>query len=327
MLYSAFAHLKRTTLLLLSVTSFSVYADLISEPISAIPAFPSDSMDKIQLGEQLFHDVRFSSDNSISCASCHNLANGGADQSPISFGVDNTPGVANTPTVFNTSLNFAQFWDGRAQTLNDQVNGPVHNPVEMNSNWDQITAKLNRDNDLRSRFTQIYKDGINGANIRDALTAFEGSLLTVNAPFDQWLQGKRDALTDQQLKGYRLFKSYGCVSCHQGANVGGNMYAHFGAVDDIQTYFQTRGTGESAVDLGRFNVTGMQEDKHLFKVPSLRLAVKTAPYFHDGSVATLPDAIRVMAKYQLGRDIPDPHVEAIVGFLHSLVGEHPRLRP
>jgi len=327
MLYSALAHLKRTTLLLLSISSCSALADLSSEPISPIKAVHSDPADKIRLGELLFHDVRLSSDNSISCASCHNLKNGGADRSSVSYGVNNAPGTVNTPTVFNTRFNLAQFWDGRAQTLNDQVNGPIHNPVEMNSNWEQITHKLNRDTELRKRFTQSYRGGINETNIRDALAAFERSLLTVNAPFDQWLQGKRDALTEQQVKGYRLFKSYGCVSCHQGANVGGNMYAHFGAVDDIQTYFQTRGTDESAVDLGRYNVTGAPEDKHLFKVPSLRLAVKTAPYFHDGSVDTLQDAIRVMAKYQLGRDIPDPHVEAIVSFLHSLVGEHPRLKP
>lgn len=327
MLDCALKHLKHSTLLLLSIISCSAWADLSSEPIHPIQAPSSMSEDKVQLGEQLFHDPRLSSNNSISCASCHNLANGGADKHPVSFGVNNAPGIANTPTVFNTSLNLAQFWDGRAQALDDQVNGPVHNPVEMNSNWEQITDKLNRDADLRQRFFRIYKDGINGANIRDALATFERSLLTVNAPFDQWLEGKRDALSEQQIKGYRLFKSYGCVSCHQGANVGGNMYAHFGAVDDIQTYFQTRGSNESAVDLGRYNVTGAPEDKHLFKVPSLRLAVKTAPYFHDGSVDTLQDAIHVMAKYQLGRDIPDPHVEAIVSFLHSLVGEHPRLQP
>lgn len=327
MLYSALAHLKHTTLLLLSITSCTVWADLSSEPINPILAPQYMSEGKVQLGEQLFHDPRLSSDNSISCASCHNLANGGADKHPVSLGVNKAPGIANAPTVFNTGLNLAQFWDGRAQTLDDQVNGPIHNPVEMNSNWPQITDKLMRDEELRQRFLEIYKDGITGTNIRDALATFERSLLTTNAPFDQWLQGKEDALTKQQIKGYRLFKSYGCVSCHQGANVGGNMYAHFGAVDDIQTYFQTRGTGESAVDLGRFNVTGAPSDKHLFKVPSLRLVVKTAPYFHDGSVETLPEAIHVMAKYQLGRDIPDPHVEAIVSFLHSLVGKHPRLQP
>lgn len=327
MLDCTLAQLKHSTLLLLSIISCSAWADLSSEPIHPIKAQQSMPVDKIQLGERLFHDPRLSSNNRISCASCHNLANGGADKLPVSFGVNNAPGIANTPTVFNTGLNLAQFWDGRAQTLDDQVNGPVHNPVEMNSNWEQISNKLNRDEDLRQRFLRIYKDGINGPNIRDALATFERSLLTVNAPFDQWLEGKRDALTEQQVKGYRLFKSYGCVSCHQGANVGGNMYAHFGAVDDIRTYFQARGSNESAVDLGRYNVTGAPEDKYLFKVPSLRLAVKTAPYFHDGSVDTLQDAIHIMAKYQLGRDIPDPHVEAIVAFLHSLVGEHPRLQP
>lgn len=327
MLHSPLSYIKRITLLLLTFTASAALADLSSEPISPIASQQSDPAVKIQLGEALFHDVRLSSDNSISCASCHDLANGGADQHPVSFGVNNAAGTANAPTVFNSHLNLAQFWDGRAQTLNDQVNGPVHNPVEMNSNWEQIVGKLKQDENLRQRFNDTYVDGINSNNIRDAITAFERSLVTVNSPFDQWLQGKQDALTQQQVKGYRLFKSYGCVSCHQGANVGGNMYAHFGAVDDIQTYFQSRGTRESAVDLGRYNVTGAAADKHLFKVPSLRLAVKTAPYFHDGSVETLPEAIRVMAKYQLGRDIPDPHVNAIVSFLHALVGEHPRLNP
>ncbi|MCO4758239.1 MAG: c-type cytochrome [Oceanospirillaceae bacterium] len=301
--------------------------DLVHEPISPIPAASNLSPEKIELGESLFHDVRLSKDNSISCASCHNLSKGGTDNQPVSRGVNDALGSANAPTVYNSALNFMQFWDGRAFNLREQTNGPVHNPVEMNSNWPEITHKLSHDRPLSERFARLYPEGLTADNIQDAIATFEASLLTSHSPFDRWLKGDAQALSEQQIQGYRLFKSYGCISCHQGANVGGNMFAYLGAVNNVQSYFQQRGTPINPPDYGRYNVTGELEDKYLFKVPSLRLAVKTAPYFHDGSVSTLQEAIRLMARYQLGREIPDNHTEAIIIFLHSLVGEHPRLTP
>jgi cytochrome c peroxidase len=301
--------------------------DLRHEPINPILAAQNLSSQKVELGESLFHDVRLSKDNSISCASCHNLSKGGTDNQPVSRGVNDALGSANAPTVYNSALNFMQFWDGRALNLREQANGPVHNPVEMNSNWPDITHKLSHDRPLSERFARLYPDGLTADNIRDAIATFEASLLTSHSPFDRWLKGEAQALSEQQIQGYRLFKSYGCISCHQGANVGGNMFAYLGAVNNVQSYFQQRGTPINTPDYGRYSVTGELEDKYLFKVPSLRLAVKTAPYFHDGSVSTLQEAIRLMARYQLGREIPDNHTDAIIIFLHSLVGEHPRLTP
>lgn len=299
--------------------------DLSSEPISPVKSNAELDLARVALGKDLFHDPRLSSDNSISCASCHNLSSGGADKSAISFGVNNAAGSANTPTVYNSGLNFVQFWNGRAQDLDEQVDGPVHNPVEMNSSWPEIIKRLNQDKNLKAKFDKSYSDGISIENIHNAIIQFEQSLITLNAPFDRWLKGDSNALSDEQIQGYRLFKSYGCISCHQGTNVGGNMYAYFGAVKDISVYFQDRGTPVIETDLGRYTETNDPLDRYLFKVPSLRLASRTAPYFHDGSVAELADAIKIMGRFQLGREIPDEHISAIQAFIISLAGEHPEL--
>lgn len=319
-----FNTVTKICLLLLCFSSVQAM-DLGSEPISPIQPNTGLNSDKVSLGRNLFHDPRLSSDISISCASCHDLSAGGADKSSISFGVNHAAGSINTPTVYNSRLNFVQFWNGRAQNLNEQVDGPVHNPVEMNSNWPEIINRLNQDNNLKAQFNATYPDGISIENIHDALTQFESSLNTLNAPFDRWLKGDSGALSDEQVQGYRLFKSYGCISCHQGTNVGGNMYAYFGAVKDISVYFQDRGTPVIETDLGRYTETNDPLDRYLFKVPSLRLASRTAPYFHDGSVAELADAIKIMGRFQLGREIPDEHISAIQAFIISLAGEHPEL--
>ncbi|WP_299194996.1 cytochrome c peroxidase [uncultured Amphritea sp.] len=310
---------------LLLLSSFASAMDLSSEPIKPIKPASELNQDKVSLGRDLFHDARLSSDNTISCASCHSLKHGGADTSAVSTGVGGALGSANTPTVYNSSLNFVQFWNGRAADLLEQVNGPIHNPVEMNSNWPLIVRNLSQDPGLQSRFSTLYSDGLNAGNIRDAIIEFERSLITLNAPFDRWLKGDESAISDAQKQGYRLFKSYGCISCHQGSNVGGNMYARFGAVKDISEYFSDRGTPMSETDLGRYTATSDALDRYLFKVPSLRLASRTSPYFHDGSVTRLEDAIKIMGRFQLGREIPDEHITAISAFIKSLTGEHPEL--
>jgi cytochrome c peroxidase len=297
---------------------------VVSEPLLPIPALPAQHQSKVDLGARLFADQRFSRDNSVSCTHCHVLQIGGMDRQPKSFGVAGALGVINTPTVYNSGFDVAQFWDGRARTLTEQVAGPVHNPIEMASDWDSVIAKLTQDPDYPRWFQRLYGNGITAANIQDAIAAFERSLTTPGSRFDRWLQGDADALNEQELAGYVLFKSYGCVACHQGMNVGGNMYQQMGVMRD---YFAERGGDISAADLGRFNVTGKEEDKYHFKVPSLRLVVLTAPYFHDASAQTLEQAIGDMARYQLGRDISRQDIAKIIAFLKTLVGHHPRLAP
>lgn len=314
------------TTIILSCLSVSTYAqDLSSEPITPILPAKDLNQAKVSLGKALFHDPRLSSDNSISCASCHDLSAGGADKSSLSFGVKGAIGTTNSPTVYNSSLNFVQFWDGRAANLHEQVNGPIQNPVEMNTDWPEIIDRLKQDHDFTHAFSTQYPDGLTATNIRAAIVEFERSLVTLNAPFDRWLSGEKTALTAEQKQGYQLFKSYGCISCHQGANVGGNMYAYFGALKDITEYYKARSTPLNAADLGRYNETNEAADSYLFKVPSLRLASRTAPYFHDGSIPDLATAIKTMGQFQLGREIPEAHISAMSAFIRSLAGEHPEL--
>lgn len=292
------------------------------EPIQPL-AMPKElDQRKVALGERLFHDVRLSGDDTISCASCHELAAGGADNQPLSAGIGGAKGAFNSPTVFNSGNNFRQFWDGRAASLEEQVNGPVHNPVEMGSSWPVLESKLRAAPGLAEKFKRIYPDGVTEENIIDSLAVFERSLVTIDSPFDNWLLGNEGALTKLQIQGYQLFKSYGCIACHQGKNVGSNLYAKMGEMGD---YFSDRDKPETKQDLGRFNVTGKKLDKYYFKVPSLRLVTRTAPYFHDGSVETLEEAVLIMGRYQLGRRIPMDDLQAILAFLHSLEGVHSSL--
>lgn len=299
-------------------------ADVRNEAIKPLPLEQELNFKLVALGDRLFHSTRLSQDNSISCASCHQLSMGGTDRLPRSVGVGGVKGGIKAPTVYNSGFNFVQFWDGRANTLEQQAAGPVHNPIEMASNWPEVLNKLQADPTMVDAFTELFPEGISQQAIVKAIAEFERSLVTANSPFDRWLRGDDDAINAFQLRGYELFKSYGCISCHQGRNVGGNLFAYMGAMGD---YFADRGRKITEADLGRFNVTKKVEDKHFFKVPSLRLAAINSPYFHDGSVETLSEAVRIMGRYQLGRDIPPDEIDAIVTFLHSLVGEHRRLKP
>lgn len=280
-------------------------------PLQQPQQLPDSS--KVELGHRLFHDTRLSRDNTVSCASCHRLNAGGMDGLPQAVGIDEQVGTVNTPTVFNSSLNFVQFWDGRAATLEEQAAGPVHNPLEMDSDWDSVIQKLSRDDAYVSAFQRIYGDAIRAEHIVDAIAEFERSLLTPGSRFDRFLGGDATALNDIEKRGYRLFVRYGCSSCHQGVALGGNMYQRFGVVEG---YFEGRELKQS--DLGRYNVTGREEDRYVFKVPGLRNVAKTAPYFHDGRVATLDAAVLIMGRYQLGRQLTDDEVSALVAFLHTL---------
>lgn len=288
------------------------------EPIMPIPSEISLDSRKVDLGERLFNEPQLSHDNTISCASCHNLNLGGTDQLTHSIGINGQTGSINAPTVFNATYNFKQFWDGRAETLEEQIDGPTHAASEMGSTWEEITEKLNNSPDYVSEFAPLYKDGINTENIKDAIATFERSLITPNSRFNQYLKGNQDILTNDEKEGYKVFKSVGCASCHQGINVGGNLFQEFGVMGD---YFIDRGNIEEA-DFGRFNVTKKETDKYVFKVPTLRNIALTYPYFHDGSTKSLEKAVGVMSKYQLGRELSPQETNSIVKFLQSLNGDY-----
>ena len=288
------------------------------EPIKPIPVVAQLDPKMVALGEKLFNDKRLSRDNSLSCASCHNLARGGIDNLQTSIGIGGAKGPINAPTVFNSALSFRQFWDGRANSLEEQAAGPIHNPKEMGTNWVEVLAKLGKDEALVTQFKGSFPDGLQSKNIQTALSVFERSLNTPNARFDKYLRGDKTAITAGEVKGYELFKKYGCVACHQGVAVGGNMFQTFGVMGD---YFAKRGNPTEA-DLGRYNVTKNPADKHVFKVPSLRNVALTAPYFHDGSANTLNDAVGVMFKFQLGRTASKEDQDQIVMFLRTLTGEY-----
>ncbi|GGF63972.1 hypothetical protein GCM10011338_15400 [Alteromonas lipolytica] len=292
---------------------------LSSEPIIPIPLVHQQNPLKANIGKLLYNDPRLSADNTVSCASCHRLELGGTDRLATSIGVKGAKGPVNAPTVFNSAFNFLFFWDGRAASLEAQIDGPIHNQHEMASSWPEILDKLKADKDLLLAIQQAYAEPLSEQVIKDAIASYEKTLITPNSPFDRYLRGDLAALGQRAKRGYKLFKSYGCSSCHQGVNVGGNMFERMGVVRD---YFSERGNLTRA-DYGRYNVTGKEEHKFEFKVPSLRNIAETAPYFHDGSAQSLEAAVEVMAYYQLGRKIPPADQQAIVAFLHSLTGELP----
>ena len=289
---------------------------ILNEPILPIPEPEIIFPEQVELGRLLFNDVRLSKGAQVSCASCHSLKMGGADGQKVSTGVNSQKGPINSPTVFNSSLNFRQFWNGRAENLMEQVDGPIANPKEMNFSWQQAIEIIRQDPFYAEKFKQAYADGLTILNMRKAIVKYEESLLTPNGRFDQYLRGNRAAITDDELKGYALFKQYGCISCHQGVAVGANLYQKFGVFGD---YFADRGN-VTEVDFGRFLITKKERDRFVFKVPSLRNVELTAPYFHDASQDQLEGAVKMMMKYQLGRIPKENNVRLIVQFLKTLTG-------
>jgi len=294
-----------------------VSAALLDEPIQPIPLTLKQDPARVEIGRLLFRDPRLSSDGRISCASCHDIGKGGGDGRDHSIGLNGKLTDVNAPTVFNAALNFKQFWNGRADSLEDQVDHVLQSPVEMGSKWDEIIQKISKDPKYKAAFSTSYKDGVTKANIQNAIATFERTLITPNSRFDKYLRGDEKAISAVEKAGYARFKQYGCVACHQGVNVGGNMFQKFGIMGD---YFEKRGNPTQA-DLGRFLVTKIESDKHVFKVPSLRNVALTAPYFHDASAKTLEEAVDVMFRYQLGRVASKEDKESIVRFLHTLTGE------
>lgn len=291
--------------------------DLQSGAIRPLPETVKVEPAKVRLGEMLFHDVRLSGDDTISCASCHALDKGGTDQLPFSVGIGGQTGPINSPTVFNSAFNILQFWDGRAADLKEQAAGPVHNPLEMGSEWSQVIPKLEEDGSFLEEFAAVYPDGLSGDAITDAIAEFERSLVTPNSPFDRYLHGESDALSAEESRGHQLFLDNGCGTCHVGAALGGRSFEIMGRNRD---YFEERGNIQE-VDYGRFNVTGEEPDRHRFKVPILRNVALTFPYFHDGSRTTLKEAVIAMADYQAYRPFDDAEAGSVASFLKSLTGE------
>ncbi len=284
---------------------------LFAEPIEPIPLKADYDKKIAALGKQLFFDPIVSKDGTISCATCHHLDNGGDDNLKFSFGINGQEGVINSPTVYNAVYNFRQFWDGSAKDLQEQAIGPIENPIEMGNSFENLIKTLTASK-YKKQFEALYSEGITKETITHAIAEYEKALITPNAPFDQYLRGDNNAISEDQKEGYALFKSKGCISCHHGQNVGGNLYNKFGVMESAKS-----------ADLGRYNVTKKSRDKYFFKVPSLRNVAKTSPYFHDGRAASLTDAVKLMARYQLGQPISEDEVMKIVAFLTSLNGELP----
>ena len=291
-----------------------------AEPVRPVDAYIEYDPAKAELGFDLFHDTRLSVDNTVSCASCHDLATAGVDNHQYSHGVNDLMGGVNAPTVFNAVYNFVQFWDGRAATLAAQAAGPPLNPVEMaSSSFDEIIAKLQADKAFAKKFNAVYPDGMTEANLTDAIEHFERTLITPGSRFDKWLMGDDSALTADELEGYELFKKYDCATCHAGKNLGGLSYELMGL---RRHYFAERGLELTEEDNGRYKETKNERDRHRFKVPGLRNVEHTWPYYHDGTRHTLEEAVLDMGKYQSGVDLTQAEVDKITAYLKTLTGEY-----
>lgn len=299
--------------------------EFANEPVQPVmDSIPVDPV-KVALGFKLYHDMRLSADNTVSCATCHPLDQAGMDGLQTSTGIYDQKGFINAPTVYNAALNtVGQFWDGRAKDLQAQAGGPPLDMLEMGSDWEQITGKLKEDQEMVRAFAALYPEGITEASITDAIAEFEKTLLTPDCPFDRYLKGDKNALSADELKGYELFKTNNCATCHVGVNFGGQSYEYMGIVAD---YFKDRGTPlHDNKDYGHFNLTRDSVDFQSFKTPTLRNVALTAPYLHDGTAATLQDATRIMLKYQTGKELSDADIELIVTFMKSLTGTSPFMK-
>lgn len=306
--------IKTSVILFFLLFTFSFSSVILEkEPIQPIK-LPTDlDINKVLLGEKLFFDARLSKDNTISCFTCHNIDAGGADNLEIAIGIEGRVGSFNTPTVYNSSLNFVQFWDGRVDNLYKQVDFPIHNENEMSTNWVEIVNKLKDDVLYKDMFIKAFDSEISVQNIKNAIVEYEKSLITPSR-FDKYLNGNDNILTKEEIEGYQLFKDYGCSACHQGKNVGGNIYEKLGVFEPYPHVVNEK-------VFGRFIYTLNDEDKFEYKVPSLRNIYLTAPYLHDGSIKTLDEVIGVMARYQLGKKIQEEDVKKIKAFLKSLTFE------
>ena len=298
--------------------------EFANEPVRPVPDSVAYDVRKAALGELLYSDTRLSADGTVSCATCHGLNTAGVDNKRYSEGIKGQLGGVNAPTVYNACFNFVQFWDGRAGTLAEQAGGPPLNPVEMGcKSFDEIVARLSEDKAFVDSFTVAYPQGLSQATITDAIAEFEKTLVTPNSAFDRYLKGDEQAMTAEQVAGYDLFKQYDCATCHAGVNMGGLTYELMG---QRANYFEdrelTQKSGLTDGDNGRWAQTKDEHDRYRFKTPTLRNVALTYPYYHDGSVQTLNDAITMMAKYQVGREMSAADAQKVESFLNALTGEY-----
>jgi cytochrome c peroxidase len=288
---------------------------LAQEPISPIEPATDINAAMAELGKKLYFDPRLSKSGFISCNSCHNLSMGGTDNLKSSIGHNWQQGPINSPTVLNSSMNIAQFWDGRAADLKEQAGGPIANPVEMAFTHELAVEVLQSIPAYVEEFGTVFGPGeVNIDKVTEAIAEFEKTLVTPNSRFDKWLKGDADAITKTELAGYQLFKESGCVACHAGPALGANSFQKMGLVAPYETLSET---------LGRADVTGKEIDRFMFKVPTLRNVELTYPYFHDGEAATLAEAVEIMGELQLGRNYEAEEVDKIVAFLKTLTGDQP----
>ena len=298
-------------------------AQTLFEPLSADANNPDNPItaEKVALGKMLYYDNNLSKDRTQSCNTCHNLATYGVDNRPTSPGDNGGFGERNSPTVLNAALHFAQFWDGRMTDVEEQAGGPITNPVEMAiPSQEFLEDRLRTMEVYQAKFAEAFPgedEPITYWNVQQAIAAFERTLLTPSK-WDNYLAGDATALNEEEQLGLKLFIDNNCIMCHSGENLGGHMYQKFGL---LEKYWEH--TGSEKIDNGRMAATGNEADQYIFKVPSLRNIEKTHPYFHDGSVEDLNEAIRIMAKVQFKKDLSDDEVKHIRAFLNALTGEVP----
>jgi cytochrome c peroxidase len=288
------------------------------EPIEPLPLAVPVDLARAELGQQLFHDVRLSRGKDRSCATCHPLNSNGMDGKPRASAYRNSRVLRNTPTIFNVGFDLFFTWDGKFETLSDLNDKVLQDAALMDMTWPELLSELKADPKYVIRFKAIYPEGVSKDTVLDALDSFETSLITPKARFDKFLRGEHNALSGDEIEGYQLFKSYGCVACHQGINIGGNLFQTFGVFSDMAP----KPRSPIYPDPGRFALTNDERDKGVFRVPSLRNVAVTAPYFHDGRAPNLEEAVDTMARAQLGKILSSKEIHLIVRFLGSLTGEY-----
>ena len=298
--------------------------------VAPAPKNNPTTAEKVELGKMLYMDPRISSTGTVSCNSCHNVMEGGDDSRAVSMGVHGKTGGRSAPTVWNSAFHSVQFWDGRVDLLEDQAKGPITNPIEMGEpDHDTTVAKIKAIPGYKPYFEKAFgADSINIDNLAKAIAAFERTLITPNSAYDKYVKGDKKAMTAQQVRGMNTFAETGCTSCHSGAAFNGpkmpfgqGFYAKFPTFTDNGYDKKYKLTA----DKGREEATGKAADAHMFRVPTLRNITDTAPYFHNGSVNDLSEAVRLMAKTQLNKDLSDKEVKDIVAFLGALTGPYPEI--
>lgn len=293
-----------------------------------IPADNPQTREKIELGKRLFFDPRFSATGTVSCNTCHNLMAGGDDSRSVSMGVHGLVGPRNAPTVWNAAFHSVQFWDGRARSLEDQARGPVVAPVEMGMNsLEAAIERVRRIPGYAAEFKQVFggDEPVTIDNAAKAVAAYERTLITPNSPYDRYVRGDKGALTEQQIRGMKAFEQLGCIACHRGPAFNGPTMPDGRGFYISFPFHKTEYTEKYGLkeDPGRFGVTGNAGDKNKFRVPTLRNVALTAPYFHNGRVRTLNEAVRIMAPSQLHERLAEQQIEDVVAFLNALTGEFP----